>query len=397
MDHGPWIHEILLRRGSQQVRTIAAWEGHHDHGKDILHKSILSLIRVKGGLSGIGAAVTLSLASRGAQIILLTQQPASDAFVADHIEDLRAATSNELIYAEQVDLGSLYSIRRFATKWVDNAPPRRLDTIILCAATMQPRFATQTVTEDGLEPCWGINYLANYHLLSILSPALRAQPPDRDVRIVMATCASYIGGILHSMRDNKSPLPRGREYETSKLALMTLAHSLQRELDAYARPDKKPNNARVILVDPGFSRTPGMRRWLSMGSLWGLLIYLMTWPFWWLVLKSPEMGSQSLLTAVLEAELGRNSGGRFIKECKEAVMQRPEIKDEQVAKELRIFSDKQVAALEKEGAVRRALKKKQEDEKQSTATSAAGSTTSAVAGKNDDDGVRGKRHKTTVG
>lgn len=272
---------------------------------------------------------------------------------------MRTATGNELIYAEQVDLASLYSIRQFATKWVDNAPPRRLDMIILCANTFRPRFSRSEKTKDGLEANWGINYLANFHLLSILSPAIRAQPPDRDVRIIMGTCSSYIGGELSSLKDTKSPLPKGRQYGTSKLALMTFAQAFQRSLDGYARPDKQPMNARVILCDPGLTRTPGTRRWITMGSLWGLLLYLITYPLWWLVLKSPIQGAQTFLRAAMEAELGRGAGGRLLKECREIECLKTEIKDEAVGKTLWAFSEKQIQAVEKESAQRRAAEKSQ--------------------------------------
>ena len=296
-------------------------------------------------------------------MILLTHHSPSDPFLVEYIEDLRASTKNDLIYAEQVDLSSLHSIRLFATKWVDNAPPRRLDMIILCAATMTPRFGiAAAATHDKLEPNWGINFLANFHLLSILSPAIRAQPPHRDVRIIFGTCASYFGAAdLTALQDSRSPVPRGKEYSTSKLAAMVFAQAFQKHLDAYQRPDKQPPNARVILVDPGLTRTPGTRRWLTMGSLWGLLLYLGLWPFCWLVLKSPRQGAQSFLRAAMEAELGRGAGGRLIKECKEIGFLRREVWDEGVAGVLWGFSERQIEALEKEGAVRRALKKKEEE------------------------------------
>lgn len=319
------------------------------------------LTGIQGGTSGIGAAVAHALAQRGAQIILLTHHAPSDAFLVDFVDDLRSSTNNELIYAEHVDLSSLHSIRLFATKWVDNAPPRRLDMIMLCANTLNPRWGTSRVTQDGLEANWGINYLANFHLLSILSPAIRAQPPDRDVRVIFGTCSSHLRGSL-KLRDARDPLPAQKAYGSSKLALMVFAQAFQKHLDIYQRPDKQPNNARVVVVDPSFARTPGMQRWLSGGSLWGLLLYLATWPLWWLILKSPEQGAQSFLRAAMEAELGRGDGGRLIKECREVEYPRKDVKSEEVAKKLWEFGEKQIEALEKESAVRRKLAKMEQEE-----------------------------------
>lgn len=281
----------------------------------------------------------------------------------EYIEDLRITTKNELIYAEQVDLASLQSIRLFATRWIDNAPPRRLDLIIICANTMATKFGLAQTTHDNLEPNWGINYLANFHLLSILSPAIRAQPADRDVRVIIGTCSSYLGGEIKNLQDDRSPLPKGKEYGSSKLATMVFAQAFQKHLDTYKRPDKQPNNSRIILVDPNYTRTPGMRRWLTMGSLWGLLLYLSTWPLWWLILKSPLQGAQSFLRAAMEADYGRGAGGRFIKECRDIEYLRKEVKDEALAKELWTFSEKQIEALEKEGAIKRALEKENESAK----------------------------------
>ena len=286
----------------------------------------------------------------------------------DYVEDLRSSTNNELIYAEQVDLSSLQSIRLFATKWVDNAPPRRLDMIILCADTLTPRFGIINQTQDDVEPMWGINYLANFHLLNILSPALRAQPPDREVRVIFASCASYIGGDLKQLKDDKDPLPTGRKYETSKLASMVFAQAFQKRLDDFQRPDKQGNNTRVVIVDPGYTRTPGMRRWLTMGSLWGLLLYLLMWPFWWLILKPPMQGAQGFLRAAMEAELGRGVGGRFLRECKEVEYQKIEVRDLNVQKKLWTFSEKQIEALEKESAVKRALARKEHENREGRGT-----------------------------
>ena len=331
------------------------------------------------------------LATRGAQIILLAHHAPSDPFLVDFIEDMRTVTNNELIYAEQVDLSSLHSIRLFATKWVDNAPPRRLDMIILCANIMTPYFGTSQTTMDGLEPEWMINYLSSFHLLSILSPAIRAQPPDRDVRILFSTCSSYIGGKLDYTNTERATKSGSFSYARSKLAIMSFAHAFQKHIDAYKRPDNQPSNARALIIDPGYSRTPGTRRWLSGGTIWGLFLYLITWPVWWLILKSPIQGAQSYLLAAMDAEYARAPGGKLIKECREYQSLRPDVENEDLAKTLWEFSEKQIEQLEKQGAVNRALAKKEEEQKHKDKTTAQVNGTLSAGTKEPTPGSRRSR------
>lgn len=321
------------------------------------------VVMMTGGTSGIGQVTALELAARGAQLILLTHLPASDPFLVEYIDDLRAKTDNQLIYAEQVDLSSLHSIRQFATRWIDNAPPRRLDMIILCGATLTPPGKPREETAEGLESTWMVNYLANFHLLGILSPAIRAQPFDRDVRIIIPTCPAYISAPpLGQTLDEKSWTP-GKAYGRSKLALMAFGQAYQKHLDAYKRPDQLPMNARVTFVDPGLSRTPGMRRWLTRGSLWGLIVYILLYPLIWLLLKSPRNGAQSILFAALDSRLGRGPGGKLIKECIEVDYARKDIKDEEVAKKLWESSDGLIERVEKAEAKKRAKLKKEQETK----------------------------------
>ncbi|PTU25310.1 hypothetical protein P175DRAFT_0498428, partial [Aspergillus ochraceoroseus IBT 24754] len=392
--------------------------GARNSSERLMHSKV---VMITGGTSGIGASVVQELASRGAQIILLTQHSQSDIFLVEYIEDLRRTTGNQLIYAEQVDLSSLHSVRTFATKWIDNVPPRRLDTLILCANTTAPSASKRKATGDGIDEEWQVNYLSNFHLLSILSPALRVQPPHRDVRVILTTCSSYIGAKLdfsqidgpppplsHALSTSKpkssrlatrttakaqkrTPKPFKSLFGLSKLSLMIFANSFQKHLNAFKRPDGQPPSTRVILVDPGFARTPGTRRWMTGGSLWGLLVYLVTWPVWWLVLKSPQQGAQSILYAVMEARFGRGSGGWMIKECREVDLARAEIMDDGVGKQLWELSEKQIELREKEGAVKRALAKKEQEQKNAPAAAPAPAQGSKSTAKEQTPGSRRSR------
>lgn len=70
---------------------------------------------------------------------------------------------------------------------------------------------------------------------------------------------------------------------------------------------------------------------------------------------------------------------RFIKECKEMpnFLRGDEVRDEGIAKELWGFSEKQIEALEKEGAALRALVKKLEEKKVNEKEKLAGKVGSA--------------------
>ncbi|KAL4925157.1 putative oxidoreductase [Aspergillus undulatus] len=385
----PWI--LLI------VALKYYFGGARNGSERVMHSKV---VMVTGGTSGIGATVVYELASRGAQVILLTQHEQSDIFLIDYIEDLRKSTGNQLIYAEQVDLSSLHSIRTFATKWIDNVPPRRLDMLLLFANTASPTPSKPKITMDGVNEEWQVNYLANFHLLSILSPALRVQPPHRDVRVIMTTCSSYIGApkldftqldtdtIAYNkqaptsklsrtpaskkaaLKPRRQPQPKKNIFGLSKLSLMIFANSFQKHLNAFKRPDGQPPSTRVILVDPGLTRTPGTRCWLTGGSLWGLLLYLITLPIWWLVLKSPQQGAQSILYAAMEQKFGRGEGGWLLKECQEVDFARKEITDAAVAKQLWEASERQIEEREREGAVMRALQKKENEEKENVKTRA---------------------------
>ncbi|EWC45429.1 hypothetical protein DRE_00828 [Drechslerella stenobrocha 248] len=358
------------------------------------------VVMVSGGTSGLGAAIVDDLASRGAQIILLVRST-HDSWLVDHISDLRARHSNALIYAEECDFSSLHGIRLFCTKWLDNSPPRRLDSIVLAAGVMAPPFAARTLTQDGVEAHWGIDYLGPYHFLTLMMPSLKAQPPDRDVRVLVATCAAYMMGDL-DLNDAEF-LERGYParrpwlaYGAAKIAVMALVAELQRQLDAYKRPDGMPTNVKIYSVDPGIMRSPGSRRWLSLGSVVGLLAYIVMWPLWWLVLKSTWEGAQSFLAALYDPEFSRMPGGGLIRECRISPFRKLEIESEILGQQLCELSKAQVQQLEKQAALVRAReKKKKEAEKekdmgseQAASSNTGGNDTSKSSSKKRSDGKK---------
>ncbi|KAI5815499.1 hypothetical protein BZA77DRAFT_344959 [Pyronema omphalodes] len=344
--YGPWLLLLAVLK--------LYFRGSQNRNERVMHSKVAL---VTGGTSGIGRAIVEDLATRGCQIILLVKDH-TDLFTCDFIDDLRERTQNQFIYAETCDLSSLHSVRKFATKFIDNSPPRRLDLVVCAAGIMAPPFGKRETTKDGVELHVGVNYFAHFLLLSLLEPLLKAQPADRDVRVLLATCAAHIIGEL-DMEDLQF-LRRGypsrapwKCYGASKTALMAFGCELQRRLAGYERKDGEKVNCRVYNVDPGLARTPGARRWLSLGSLWGLLVYLIMWPFWWLVLKSPQSAAQTFLAAAMSKEYEENKGGVMLKECKVISYRDPRITSPEFGKELWTVTETLLKDIEKESAIKR--------------------------------------------
>lgn len=311
---------------------------------------------ITGGTSGVGAQVAYDLAKKGAQIILLCR--VNDSWTSEYVEDLREKTNNHMIYAETCDLASLHSVRLFATTFLDNQPPRRLDGVICCAAECLPRGTQRQLSVDGVERHMAVNYLANYHLLTLLKPAMHVQPPDRDFRVVLATCSSQALGTVDCddllWEDRQYPVSSPlRVFGTSKLMLGMFGRLLQRDLNDYSRSDKAPCNIKVSVVNPGLMRSPSTQRFISMGKLWGLLLYVVLYPIWFFFFKSTTQGAQSILFAVAAPILGAQDGGNLIQECKIVTKGRPELWDCALQDQVYQKTGELIEKLERQSAVER--------------------------------------------
>lgn len=327
------------------------------------------VIMVTGGTSGVGEVVARDLAQNGAQVILLVRCAVGDEWLVNLISDMREKSGNGLIYAEQVDLGNFYSIRKFATKWLDNSPPRRLDGIVCCAGVTIPPTVPRRTTFDGLEEQLQVNYLGHYHLLTLLMPAFRAQPADRDVRVVLTSCVSLVMGNLDitdldfTRRGYRSSTP-WIVHGASKLALTMFGYEYRRRVNDYQRSDKLPSKIAVTIVDPGMMRSPSFKRFFSLGSVFGLLVYVLLWPIWWIFLKTSLQGAQSHLFALKNPDIIEQAEASYISECR--VRNQPprkELKNEELMSKLYDVSSEVVLAIEKE-SVRRIKRQEQEAKKE---------------------------------
>jgi NAD(P)-dependent dehydrogenase (short-subunit alcohol dehydrogenase family) len=109
---------------------------------------------VTGGSSGLGQETARALAAHGAQVILTARDvPKGEAVAAG----IRAATGNAQVEVEELELGSLASIRACAQRIQARHPA--LQILINNAGVMACPFAK---TADGFEMQFGSNHLGHH-------------------------------------------------------------------------------------------------------------------------------------------------------------------------------------------------------------------------------------------
>ncbi|GCE98829.1 hypothetical protein ZYGM_004441 [Zygosaccharomyces mellis] len=320
----------------------------------------------------MGTSVVLEMARLGAQLIILGRE--IDEWATDWINDLRDKSENNLIYMEQCDLSDLWQVRKFATGWLDNSPPRRLDGVIIMSGDMEPwgipriSLPTRRSSVEGLEIQMATNFAGVFHLLDLLQPSFKAQPPDRDFRIIVTTCWLQSLGEVNV----QDPLWQNAPYESalrhfasSKLQLSLCMLELQRRITKAIQEEKAGGvertglNVSVTLVQPGIMRSPSLRRVLSNGSVTLLLLLycVVLYPWLYLLTKDGHRGGQNVLYALMTPELEevnhKDNDVKYISDCKIIKFARKEFVDANLQAQLFANTQRDILEFEKKMAIKR--------------------------------------------
>ncbi len=212
---------------------------------------------ITGATSGIGLAAAEALAQRGGAVIGVGRSPERCALAA---EQLRTLAPRSLVAYCIADLSIQQQIRVLAQQirqqLADWELPA-LDGLINNAGTFT---FWQTLTAEGFEMQWAVNYLAGFLLTHELLSLLEAAP---WARVVTVSSGSHYGMKLQwndiQLRRWYHPL---RAYRQSKLANVLFTAELNRQMGAYA-------TVRAFAADPGLVNTkigakgsPALVRWI---------------------------------------------------------------------------------------------------------------------------------------
>ncbi len=187
---------------------------------------------VTGATSGIGRAVALSLAGRGAHVIAGGRDPGRGEAVVSAIR--RAGGKADFVAA---DLGATSAVRALAREAADLGGGR-VDVLVNNAAAYPAPAPTADLHAGDFDSAYAVNVRAPLLLVAELAPAMAARGQGAVVNVLSMVARFGVPGFAL--------------YGSTKAALMSLTKTWAAEFG--------PCGVRVNAVCPGPTRTEGTER-----------------------------------------------------------------------------------------------------------------------------------------
>lgn len=248
---------------------------------------------ITGATSGIGKAVALGLAEKGANVIFIGRNPDKCKAVAELI---KKKTHNENVSYYVADISLIREVKKVADKIKIDF--KRIDVLVNNAGA---RFISHQLTDEGIEITLATNHLGHFVLTNELLPLLRISD---DARVINVSSGVHYGGkgVIENITE-PSQYDGRLQYSNSKLANVLFTYELAERL--------KETTVKVFAVDPGgvatnFSRNNGLKFWLKH-----LIYYLLKRE-----LITPRQASQTIIHLATSDEF-KNQTAKFFFDMKE--------------------------------------------------------------------------------
>lgn len=169
---------------------------------------------------------------------------------------------------------------------------KKLDILINNAGVMR---CPKSVTEDGIEMQLGVNHIGHFLLTNLLLDTIKLSAPSKIINV--SSVAHIRGKINIDDLNSVESYDPGDAYSQSKLANILFTKELSKRL--------KNDQVTVNAVHPGLVDTEITRHMPFFNSTIGSILIR---PLFWLFIKTPKQGAQTVLHAALDPSLNNVSG-----------------------------------------------------------------------------------------
>jgi NAD(P)-dependent dehydrogenase (short-subunit alcohol dehydrogenase family) len=245
---------------------------------------------ITGANSGIGKATAIGLAKLGARLILVCrdQNRAEEA-----ITEIKEKTGNNSIDLILADLSSQKEIHNLVKEFKN-----RYDKLHVLINNAGVNLYKHTLTEDGIETTFAVNYLAHFMLCNLLYNTLKNSAPARIVNVTSSVQAKSIDFDDLNGHNHYRQL---KAYAQSKLAVVLFTYEFARKI--------KGSGVSVNCIHPGFVKTNMVRKYRPFVKYFYHLVGLF--------LLTPKRGAKTSIYVASSPEIDGVSG-KYFKRRKEA-------------------------------------------------------------------------------
>ncbi len=264
---------------------------------------------ITGANSGIGKATAVGLASMGASVVMVCRDRERGETA---MGEIKAASGNQNVDLLLADLSSQASIRQLAQDFKARYP--QLHVLINNAGIA---LGKRSLTPDGIETVFAVNYLAPFLLTNLLLDVLKASAPARVVNVA----GDYHRRASINFDDlmSEQNYSRLRANNQAKLALILFTYELARRLDG--------TGVTANCLHPGAVATDAPSKDPDASTL-SRFMYKLVKPFF----LSPEKGAETSIYLASSPQVEQVTGQYFIK--KAPVQSSPESYDGGIAARL---------------------------------------------------------------
>lgn len=264
---------------------------------------------ITGGTSGIGKATALGLATMGADIVIIGRDFEKGKMVQNEIKNKTGNPKVDLLIA---DLSSQAAVRKLAE---DLKARYKTIHIVVNNAGIAP--TNRSVTVDGIESVFAVNYLAAFLLTNLLLERLKGSVPARVVNVAgdfHRKSTIQFGDLMSEKNYNGM-----KANNQAKLALILFTYELARRLDG--------TKVTANCLHPGAVATDAPLKDPDLSAFSRFMYRIVR-----LFFVSPEKGAETSIYLSMSPDVENVSGKYFVK--KTPVASSPETYDLEIARRL---------------------------------------------------------------